>query len=278
MSLAKLLFGGALLAAILGGCSAENKAKDEKLCKPGAYVFCRCQDRQEGSKQCNEAGDGYGKCEPCETDQNPEIIEGSSSSSSSSSSSGSIPTGDGGPSGGTCGDGIVQAGEDCDDKNGDDTDGCGKDCKLTSATTAATNACPGLEVHVWGGAHEPTTTGSTAGAGNRSATPTCPKSGNGATASGVTAPDRVFKVVAHKTGNLEVATSDATFNVFLYAVADGKCAGSSVPQIACQNAVDGNGNETLTFPVEAGKAYHVFVDGGLAGKQEGSFRVTFAIP
>ena len=46
--------------AIIGGCTAETKAKNDKLCTPEAYVFCRCQDRQEGAKLCNETGDGFG--------------------------------------------------------------------------------------------------------------------------------------------------------------------------------------------------------------------------
>lgn len=286
MKLATLFTGGALLLAIFGGCTAETKAKTEKLCTPGAYVFCRCQDRAEGAKLCNETGDGFGKCEPCETDTNPEIDPGSSSSGGSSGEpfpeedSGG-PTGDGGQTPADCGDGVVQNDEDCDDKNTNDADGCDQNCKLAGTNPAATNNCPGLEVHVWGGAHKPTLVGSTAGSGDRGVTPTCPSAGNGAASSGLSAGDRVFKVVAHKTGTLNVSVTDANYNVFLYVVADTKCTGTNVEYLACNNDINGNGNETVSVPVDAGKQYHVFVDGagaGFSGDPTGNFRVSFQIP
>src|SRR5262245_26976598 len=120
MRLSPFLFHGALLLAVFVGCAAETKAKPEKLCTPGAYVFCRCQDRQEGAKLCNETGDGFGKCEPCETDSNPEITDPGTSSSGSSSGDPFTEV-DGGPKegggGANCGNGVVDVGEDCDDKN-----------------------------------------------------------------------------------------------------------------------------------------------------------------
>lgn len=283
MKLATLFTGGALLLAIVGGCTAETKAKSDKLCTPGAYIFCRCQDRQEGAKLCNETGDGFGKCEPCETDTNPEIDYGGTSSSGSSSGDNPFPEEDGGPQGDgstgsvKCGDGIVQAGEDCDDKNTNDDDGCSTSCKLSGLNPAATNTCPGLEVHVWGGSHKPTTTGSTNTSGNRGVTPNCTATNYPTT--GAALPDRVFKVVAHKTGTMKVTTTDATFDSFLYVVADGKCSGTTVTQFACKNDVQGNGGETLQFPVDAGKQYHVFVDAyGIDNTNKGNFRVTFEIP
>lgn len=282
MKLATLFTGGALLLAIFGGCSAETKAKTEKLCTPGAYVFCRCQDRQEGAKLCNETGDGFGKCEPCETDTNPEIDPGTSSSGGSSGDP--FPEEDSGTSsgdgGGTadCGDGVVQNGEDCDDKNTNDTDGCDSNCKLAGNNPAATNNCPGMEVHVWGGAHKPTITGSTPGSGNRGVTPNCTNQPANPT-SGAAAADRVFKVVAHKTGTLNVKVTDNNYDTFLYVVADGKCTGSSVEYLACRNGVNGAGAETISVPVNAGSQYHVFVDGaGIGTDKEGNFRVTFEIP
>lgn len=270
-SLVSLVLGaGALVLA----CAAETKAKDEKLCKPGAYVFCRCQDRQEGAKLCNESGDGYGKCEPCETDSNPEIIDPGSSSSSSGD-----PFPDGGSSGGpkgSCGDGIVQKGEDCDDKNTDDDDGCSTSCKLSGFNPPSSMNCPGLEVHVWGGAHEPTTTGSTKGSSNRQTKPSCTGQTGNDTAGGA-AGDRIFQVVAHQTGTLNVTTSDTNYNNFLYVAS--ACTAGDVAYLACKNGVNGAGGETLTVPVEAGKTYYVFVDGaGTGTDKEGDFRVTFEIP
>lgn len=272
-----LLLSGAALALAIGGCTAETEAKPEKLCTPGAYVFCRCQDRQEGAKLCDETGTGFGKCEPCETSENPEYYE----PGSSSGSSGDFPPRgeDGGSSSGnpagTCGDGIVQAGEDCDDKNTDDDDGCSTKCKLSGVNPIATQSCPGLEVHVWGGSHAPTITGSTPQSGNRDVTPNCTATNYPTT--GAAAPDRVFKVVAHKTGSLKVTTTDVNYDNFLYVAS--ACKDQDVAYLACKNDKTGAGGETLSVPVDAGKTYYVYVDGaGIGTDKQGNFRVTFEIP
>jgi cysteine-rich repeat protein len=271
-----LLLAGTMLAI---ACSKSTGAKDEKLCTPGAYVFCRCQDREEGAKLCNETGDGFGKCEPCETDSNPEIpTDGTSSSSGSSGFPQDDAGGDGDvPSNGMCGNGIPESGEDCDDNNTNDTDGCDTSCKLAGTNPSPTMGCPGLEVHVWGGGHKPTLVGSTPGSGNRSASPTCTNQpGNSTT--GAAAGDRVFKVVAHKTGTLNVVLSDTNYDAFLYAGTACEVSGSE-SYLACRNGVNGPGAETLTMPVTSGTTYHVFVDGaGISTDKEGAFRVTFSIP
>lgn len=272
MSPRKLVLG--ILAAALGlaaGCGASSEAKPDRICNPNAYVFCRCQDRQEGTKQCNAEGSAYGSCVPCESWDNPELTE----DGRYPGPRGEVPFGDedgGGEEPVGCGDGTVQAGEDCDDGDDDDTNGCDKRCKLAGDNPAPTRGCPGLEVHVWGGPHNPTLTGSTSGSGNRSASPKCEGAGGGTT--GSTASDRVYKVVAHKSGDLAVTVSDVTFDVFLYA-ADA-CAAGAVSYRVCRNAASGNAGETLTVPVESGKTYYVFVDG--VGLSSGQYRVTFSIP
>jgi cysteine-rich repeat protein len=279
MKLATLFAGGALLLAIIAGCSGGTNAKAEKLCTPGAYVFCRCQDRQEGAKLCNEIGDGFGKCEPCETDTNPEIPSSSGSSGDPFPEEDAGPTEDSGPTTTDCGDGIVQNGEDCDDKNTDDSDGCDTNCKLAGNNPPATINCPGMEVHVWGGAHKPTITGSTNGAPKRGATPTCTNQPANST-SGAAGGDRVFKVVAHKTGTLNVKVTDNNYDAFIFVVADTKCTtASNLEWLACRNGANGVAPETLSLPVNAGSQYHVFVDGaGIGADNEGNFRVTFEIP
>jgi hypothetical protein len=174
----------------------------------------------------------------------------------------------------------VQNGEDCDDKNTVETDGCDTNCKLAGTNPAATNNCPGLEVHVWGGAHKPTLTGSTTGAPKRGVTPTCTNQPANST-SGAAGGDRVFRVVAHKTGTLTVKVTDNNYDAFLFVVADGKClsANSNFEYLACRNGANGAAAETLSVPVNAGSQYHVFVDGaGIGSDNEGNFRVTFEIP
>ena len=55
-----VLFPGLLLLASIS-CTAEPQV--ERLCTPDANVFCRCEDRSEGVKQCNGAGSAFGACE-----------------------------------------------------------------------------------------------------------------------------------------------------------------------------------------------------------------------
>lgn len=58
-----LLFAStaALAAAYQTGCTKAPEA-EETLCTPGAYVFCRCQDRREGSKECSADGRSFAAC------------------------------------------------------------------------------------------------------------------------------------------------------------------------------------------------------------------------
>jgi hypothetical protein len=109
----------------------------------------------------------------------------------------------------------------------------------------------------------------------------CPSSAGNTPTSGAAGPDRVFQVFAHKSGMMTVSVTDTNFNTFLYA-ADA-CPADDVVWFACSNKIDGIGGETLTFPVDTGKSYFVFVDGALPSTLDqsllqGTFRVTFSIP
>lgn len=262
------------VVSLLLACSTTPTAKkEEKLCPPGGYVFCRCRDRQEGTKLCKDDGQSFGLCEPCETFDNPEDPLDPDDPDPYPQ----YPrpdAGDGGSTPGACGNGIVETGEDCDDENAEETDGCDSNCRLAGATPSNSNSCPGLDVHVWGGAHKPSLASTTVGSGNRSVAPNCTATSNPTT--GINSPDRVFKVTAHKTGLMKVVTSDVNYNVFLWASEECKPSGNSF--IACVNESGSVGPEGMTFPVENGKSYHVFIDGSGLEKREGSFRVTFSIP
>ena len=269
------------VVSLLLACTTKPKAKVDRECQPGAYVFCRCQDRQEGSKLCGDDGQSFGQCEPCESYGNAEgPLEPGDPGFEEPFPEDDAGIGDGGNA--SCGNGIVEPGEDCDDDNSDETDGCDSSCKLAGKTPFATNACPGLEVHVWGGAHRPTLAESTTvGSGNRRVSPSCTTTAT----TGAGSADRVFNVTAHKNGTLTVATSDVKFNMFLWAAE--ACVPNGNTAIACVDAVAGVGAEKLSFPVENGKSYHVFVDGSPNGNgngpgndapREGDFTVTFSIP
>jgi hypothetical protein len=55
----------ALLAALVAACTGQPAAT-EKLCTPGANVFCRCVDRREGIKHCRSDGQSFEPCMPCD--------------------------------------------------------------------------------------------------------------------------------------------------------------------------------------------------------------------
>lgn len=269
---AALSFG---VLSLLVACTTTPKAKETKECQPGNYVFCRCRDRQEGTKLCKDDGQSFGPCEPCESYDNPEgdLEPGDPGFEEPDLDAGNDDEGGPKPAG-ECGDGVVDTGEDCDDDNTNETDGCDSKCKLAGATPSATNACPGLEVHVWGGAHKPTLASTTVGSGNRTVNSNCPTSAN--PTARASAADRVFKVTAHKAGTLNVVTSDVSYNVLLWA--SEKCEPGENAYITCVNESGEVAAETMTFPVDDGKTYYVFVDGAGVDKREGNFRVTFSIP
>lgn len=63
------IIGSALAAAALfvvaQGCSVlsqDTASKEERLCTPGANVFCRCADRSEGTKLCKDDGKSFEEC------------------------------------------------------------------------------------------------------------------------------------------------------------------------------------------------------------------------
>src|SRR4051794_9429424 len=116
-----LAFVGTVIA-----CSAKSQ-KTDTLCKPDQPVYCTCADLSHGTKTCNEDGDAFGKCDPCETDENPEIPN------PPGTSSGVEPSGDAGVDGAKttgCGNKLADPGEDCDDGNTNESDGCNTSCKL----------------------------------------------------------------------------------------------------------------------------------------------------
>lgn len=266
------LFGFALATALTAaaGCASSSKSggSADRVCTPGNYVFCRCQNREEGTKLCNEDGSGFGKCEPCETPDNPELPPDPITSPPRDAAADTTP-----PPATTCGDKVVQDGEDCDDGNKIDDDGCSTACKIAGANPLATRSCPGLDVHVWS---KPVVyDGTTAGAPGSVSTPTCPSSEGNIPTSGGAAGDRVFRVIPHKTGTLTVQTGNTSYNVYVWA--SDTCTPGENQYIACANKVDGVGGETITFPVTLGKSYTVVVDGAGLPPNTGTFRVTFSL-
>ena len=272
MSASLLRVGGfaALLGALVLACTTQA-AMTGPLCTARQVVYCRCQDRQEGQKTCAADGNSFGACIPCETADNPEVPYDPSTTVSSS------PV-DAGPDGevvanngaGPCGDGVVNTGEDCDVLDASASSGCNASCQLSGTTPAASASCPGLDVHLWKDGRMPAIASTTSGGGQHRTKVAC---GDNAT-TGATGSDRAFHVAIHETGTLRVAVTNAAFNAFVWAAAS---CGDEVTSLACANATNDPGGETLSLPVTAGRAYHVFVDGTGASNNGGSFLVTFSL-
>jgi hypothetical protein len=58
-AIALVVFAGGFLTLV--ACEAPA-ATAERTCVPGAYVFCRCEDRSVGTKLCKEDGRSFAKC------------------------------------------------------------------------------------------------------------------------------------------------------------------------------------------------------------------------
>jgi len=265
---------GKKLVALLGAagalvlaCSSTPATTTKTDCKPGDAYYCRCADRQEGTRVCNDDGTTYGPCEPCFPEE-PLPPEEDASFPDEDVSAPPVDGGDGGDAG-PCPNGTVDQGEACDDGNRVANDGCSATCTLEGPPTVG-DRCPGMPVHVWDRAV--TFTGTTiGGSDDYSASPDC--SG----ASGFGSPERVFAVTAHKAGTMRVATSGANFPHMIYRADACTPTGRTFAHAACSNVAN-NGNETLMFAVTAGTTYYVVVDGGSAGQQQGNFTVSFSIP
>jgi cysteine-rich repeat protein len=271
-SLAALAIVSSLGFVLSGGCVAKTAASDPAVkCTPGAYVFCRCQNRDEGTKLCNEDGHSFGKCDPCESATNPAIPDAPGTTPVEVDAGRDAQQ----PGQATCGDKVVQDGEDCDDGNKVEDDGCDSSCHLAGTDPLATRSCPGVETHVWS---KPVTyVGTTKGStfrGNLS--PNCNSTGNDPT-SGSSGPDRVFNVMAHKSGKMTVTTSDTDYDSLIYVTQ--KCVQSPTPitYLTCAHNTIGVGGETMSFPVTDGQSYSVIVDGAGISKYEGVFRLTISI-
>ncbi len=59
------MLSASLISVVLGGGCSAKPAADDKLCTPGAYVYCRCANRDEGTKLCKADGKSFDLCQPC---------------------------------------------------------------------------------------------------------------------------------------------------------------------------------------------------------------------
>jgi cysteine-rich repeat protein len=169
-----------------------------------------------------------------------------------------------------CGNGKVDPGEACDDKNKVPADGCEPNCQ-PGGNPAGTDACPGMPVTVWGTSIVNVRNQTTIGSGTALArTGSCPAEVSAST--GANAANRVYAVTARKTGTMVVTTSNTNFDHQIYVRSTCTNANS---QIACASGAAGNSGETLNFTVQDGTTYYVIVDGIVAA--QGNYDIAFSI-
>ncbi len=70
---AAVLSVSVIASAASGGCASKPSATgDGRLCTPGNYVYCRCANRDEGTKLCKADGQSFEGCQPCPDDVPPD--------------------------------------------------------------------------------------------------------------------------------------------------------------------------------------------------------------
>ncbi len=159
-----------------------------------------------------------------------------------------------------CGDNAVDPEEACDDGNQASGDGCSATCGIDGSQAAAQN-CPGVAVHIW---EDPVTLTNTTDANPNVQKASCGGGGGR---------DAIYQVIPHRTGTLQVTVKSDVFDTVLYARSDTCSPGT---ELACANKIKGNGDESITLPIQTGVPVWVVVDGYKYGK--GVFTLDFSKP
>jgi cysteine-rich repeat protein len=149
-----------------------------------------------------------------------------------------------------CGDGKVSPGEQCDDGNTVDNDGCSADCKNDSCENA-----PALEdklVTSKGQTPAPAVASGQLTAGTSLLQASCSKLG-------VTTPERIHAFRAANPGRLEVSVVPKTPGEDLILSVRSSCAPQG--ELSCADAVQAGGTERLSLPAEAGQPFYFVVEG-----------------
>lgn len=149
-----------------------------------------------------------------------------------------------------CGDGAIDPEEACDDGNQNGGDGCSSQCKPDGMPVSA-QTCPGQEVHVW----QLPVSVSAATDNNPNVEKAACGGGGGR--------DAIYQVVPHTTGIMTATVHSDIFDTVVYA-RSGACTPGQ--ELACANKIKGNGDESISFPVESGVPAWVIVDGYKYGK------------
>lgn len=164
----------------------------------------------------------------------------------------------------TCGNGEAEPGEQCDDGNTANGDGCSSTC-TNEPTTCAVATPVALSL---GQATQ--INGTTVGGETNFNTQTAP-------CGSAPGPSKVYAVTAASTGFLTawLERDETEFDSVLYVRSS---CNSDASTLLCANHTSGNlpvvqgGGEVVSLPVQQGQTYYVVVDGA-AGNAQGAFRL-----
>jgi cysteine-rich repeat protein len=129
------LASGAMFAGLAVACSDGDSINTDG-CTPGKQSSCACPGGTEGVQVCAEDGTSFGECDCGGTtsdcgngalDAGEECDDGNAINDDGCTNACSLPT---------CGDGVVQEGEDCDDAGavGGELDTCPSNCQNGGGT------------------------------------------------------------------------------------------------------------------------------------------------
>lgn len=168
----------------------------------------------------------------------------------------------------SCGNNLIDGGEQCDDGNAADGDGCSSTCQIETGPTHDTCANADVIPLTSDGTNSysaAVSSGTTNLAGDQTFSTACAAAGK----------DAIYKLTAPMSGVLRVSVPTSSFNVSL-GVRNSCTPGMTTPPLTCSNASSGTGGEEVVLAVTEGVTYYVIVDGPTA-TDFGSFTMNLSL-
>lgn len=240
MSFGKLLSIGLLGLTSLAlfiptqGCSSASAASGERICTPGANVFCRCADRTQGTKLC--ADDGKSFATACGTDESHTECAGGEVSD-------------------------PDTGKEVD-PNGNPIDPDPQTDGGQTVTPNSLNSCPGKSTSLTPGQEVVIDGDTTGGTDNMK--------GTGACAAGAGGNEHIYRIIPTGSGSVSFTVKgDGAMNPTVYIRS--KC-DDETSQVRCAETTGAGGTEIFQHNMVSGTEYFLVVDG--ASGSAGKYRIT----
>lgn len=226
MRILGLCFLAASLAVAIEGC-AQGEVYPKDDCTPNDRKACSCADGAKGWQLCLKSRK-YESC-ACSTSNLNET-----------------------PPGPSCGNGRVEPGETCDDRNNINNDGCTALCQWGNGAEGR-ESCGGLVALPLAVGEE---------LEGRQALAETTEGGRGSCGGDGEGAELAYAFTPKASGTLELTLrpENSSLDVVLY-VRRGACGDEgSEPEGGCRNEGGNGDEEKLSLPVEAGASYFIFAD------------------